>query len=309
MVKERELTRVQELTYELRVSDVMKTDLITITPKTTIWELREILRLNRISGTPVVEGDKLVGIISIEDFIKCLAEGEMDVPVEKRMIRDVETIYADEPLIQVVSKFDKFGFGRFPVLERGSEKLSGILTKSDIIQGLLKKLEIDYHEEEIHRYRASHIFEDIIADEVVMNFQYKVAGRDFAQAGYSASRLKKTLTRLGFKPQILRRVAIATYEAEMNIVIFTEGGEISAEVSSRKITIDVQDTGPGIPDVKQAMKPGFSTAPLRIQELGFGAGMGLPNIKKCADVMKINSRVGEGTRLKIIINIDGESKK
>jgi len=308
VTQEKEITRVQELTYELKVVDVMTADIIAVTPQTSMKELREILRTNRISGTPVVEGNRLVGIVSIEDLIKCLADGEMDVSVQEKMTKKVETFYADEPLVRAVSKFDRYGFGRFPVIERDQGKLVGILTKGDIIEGLLKKLESDFTEEEVRRfrrYRVSQILKDIIADKSALIFQYNVVGQDFSRAGESASALRKTLLYLGLHPQIVRRVAIAAYEAEMNIVIFTKGGQISAYVEPEQIKIEAHDTGPGIPDVERAMQPGFSTAPEWVQELGFGAGMGLPNIKKCVDEMDLISQVGKGTDLKITINIKG----
>lgn len=305
MAQDKEITRVQELTYELRVKDVMTTDVVTLGPKDTMSELREILRSRRISGTPVVEGDQLVGIVSIEDLIKCLAYGEMNASIEEKMTRKVETLYADERLVRAVSKFDRYGFGRFPVIERDQGKLVGIITKGDIIEGLLKKLEIDYHREEVHRYRATHIFEDIVADNTVLQLQYNVVGQDFSRAGESASALRKTLSLLGFHPHIVRRVAIAAYEAEMNIVIYTNGGKISAWVQPEEIKIEARDTGPGIPDIEQAMQPGFSTAAEWVRELGFGAGMGLPNIKKCADKMDLTSQVGKGTTLEATIYLTG----
>lgn len=302
----REITRVQELAYELKVEQAMTKDVIKVRPKNRMGELREILRVNRISGTSVVDEDKLVGIVSIEDFIKCLADGEIDAFIEEKMTRKVETLYADEPLIHAVNKFNRHGFGRFPVIDRHNGKLVGIISKSDIIKTLLKELEIDYREEEIHRYRASHIFEDMIADKTTLIFEYNIAGQDFKRAGESASGLKKSLTRLGIHPQILRRLAIATYEAEMNIVIFTSGGHITAYVKPDEIRVKATDSGPGIPDVEQAMQPGFSTASPAVQEWGFGAGMGLPNIKKCADKMNINSVVGKGTKLEVIIYTGGK---
>jgi len=297
----KKITKVQELIYKLKIEQAMTKGVIKVHPKNVMGELREILKNNRISGIPVVDEDKLVGIVSIEDFIKCMADGKIDAFIEDRMTKDVETLYADEPLIHAVNKFNKFGFGRFPVIERGNRKLVGIITKSDIIKTLLKELEINLQEEEIHRYRASHIFEDMIANKTTLIFEYNVAGQDFKRAGESASELKKSLGRLGINPQILRRVAIATYEAEMNMVIFTSGGRITAYIKPDEIRVKAIDSGPGIPDIEQAMQPGFSTAPPMVQEWGFGAGMGLPNIKKCADKMNINSIVGKGTKLEIVI--------
>jgi anti-sigma regulatory factor (Ser/Thr protein kinase) len=219
------------------------------------------------------------------------------------MTRDVITIYDDEPLVQVVSRLDRHGYGRLPVIQRDGEKLVGVVTKGDIVAGLLHKLEIGYQEEEIHRYRASHIFEDIIADRTTLVFQYRVVGQDFKEAGYGATRLKKTLSRLGIHPRIRRRAAIIAYEAEMNIVIYTDGGELMATVESGLITIEAKDNGPGIADVQLAFTPGYSTAKEWVRELGFGAGMGLCNIKECADETNLDSVVGKGTRLEAKIAV------
>jgi CBS domain-containing protein/anti-sigma regulatory factor (Ser/Thr protein kinase) len=304
MAEDKKYTKIQELTYELKVGNVMTKKVVTVSPKKTIYKLRNILHTKRISGTPVVDKGKLVGIISTEDFMKCLAKGETNIPVEERMTKKVETLYADEPLVHAVRKFDQYGFGRFPVIERGKGKLVGIITKGDIIKGLLKKLEIDYHKEEIHRYRASHIFEDIVADRTTLTFHYNVVGEDFNRAGESASGLKRTLFRLGIQPDSVRRAAIAAYEAEMNIVVFTDGGKLTVSVETHRIKIEASDSGPGIPDIEQAMQPGFSTAPEWIRELGFGAGMGLLNIKNCADKMNLTSKVGKGTHLEAIIYLN-----
>jgi CBS domain-containing protein len=295
----KDITRVQELVYEMKVEQVMTRNTITVSPDNLMSELRELLRDKRISGVPVVENDKLVGMISIEDFIKCLAEGKMNSLVRDRMSPNVKTLYDNEPLVRAVEEFDRLGFGRFAVLNRETGKLVGIITKGDIISGLLKRIEIDYHEEEIHRYRASHIFEDIIADSTTLIFRYNVIAKDFNHAGETSSGLKKTLRRLGISPIIIRRVAIATYEAEMNIVVFTNGGQITATVTPQEIIVEAIDVGPGIIDIEMAMKPGYSTAPDWVRELGFGAGMGLPNIRKSSDKMQMESTVGKGTKLKM----------
>ncbi len=300
----KEITKIQEFIYELKVNQVMTKDVVSVGPETNMSELREILRSKHISGVPVTENGGLVGLISIEDFIKWLANERNGMSVGENLTSEVQTIHDDLPLVEALEKFNRFGYGRFPVITRRDGKLVGMITKGDIIKGLLKKLEIEYLQEEIHTYRASHIFEDIIADRAILRFHYAVKGKDFRHAGESASGLKKTLKRLGFHPQVVRRVAIATYEAEMNIIVFAEVGEITAEVESDKIKVTARDIGPGIEDIEKAMQPGYSTAPDWVRELGFGAGMGLQNIKRCSDDMKISSTSGEGTLVEFDISLD-----
>jgi len=299
----RTTTKIQELTYELRIKDVMTKNIETVGSKMHVSHLRDILYDKRISGVPVAKDNKLIGIISIEDFIKCLEQNELDTLIEDKMTKNVKTLYADEPLVHAVMKFEKYGFGRFPVISRKDKKLVGIITKSDIIKGVLKKLETAYHDEEERRYRASHIFNDVVADEIFFKFQYYVEGKNFDRAGEAATGLKKTLYRLGLSPEIVRRAAISTYEAEINIVAFTKGGKIIAYLEPHQIRIVITDKGPGIPDIERALQPGFSTAPGWVRELGFGAGMGLPNIKNFADKMTLKSTVEKGTRLEITVKL------
>jgi CBS domain-containing protein/anti-sigma regulatory factor (Ser/Thr protein kinase) len=304
------ISKIQELIYEISVGEVMRTNLVTVTPQTPMSRLREVLREKRISGAPVVDGNKLVGIISIEDFIKWLANREPDCPIGEKMSKEVQTLYAEEPLTQAVNKFEQFGFGRFPVLDNESKRLVGMITKGTIVEGLLHKLQIDHiEEEEVYRHRIKHFFEDILADKVSLFFQYDVAGGDFKRAGEGASRLKSSLRRLGLDPQVVRRVAIATYEAEMNLIIYTGGGKIRVRVEPHEIFVRVEDSGPGIPDVEKAMQPGYSTAPEWVRELGFGAGMGLNNIQRCASKMGLYSVVGKGTTLKIHIFTENGAKR
>jgi CBS domain-containing protein/anti-sigma regulatory factor (Ser/Thr protein kinase) len=294
--------------YELLVGDVMTKQVISVTPSTPMSDLREMLRFKRISGTPVLEDGRLVGIISIEDFISWLSDGGSDCRVADRMTKEVRTIYDDEPLVQAVNRLERSGFGRLPVLARETGSVVGVITKGDIVGGLLKHLDVDYRNAEMRGARSSHIFEDILADGSKLVLEYRVRGADFTHAGASASRLKTTLRRLGIHPQTTRRAAIAAYEAEMNLIVFTEGGRITAEVRPERIRLAVKDRGPGIPDIEQAMQPGFSTAPDWVRELGFGAGMGLPNIRRCADRMRLDSAVGKGTRLEVEILMEQQDE-
>lgn len=299
-----EITRVQELVYELKIEEVMTRKVITVTPQTSMAELRKALREHRISGAPVLQNSELVGIISVEDLIKALAAGEMEATVGEEMTPNLVTLYADEPVVVAVDYFAKYGFGRFPVVDEKG-KLVGVLTQGDIVKGLLKKLEVEYHEEEIRRYWVTHVFEDVVSDRTSLLLRYDVMACDFNRAGEASSKIKRALIRLGASPQIVRRAAIAAYEAEMNIVLHTDkGGELVTEIQPRQIVIRAVDTGPGIPDIEQAMQPGFSTAPEWIRELGFGAGMGLTNIQRCADEMRLESPRGKWTSLEVVIYLD-----
>lgn len=135
-----------------------------------------------------------------------------------------------------------------------------------------------------------------------MKLEYKVEGGDFTQAGYASSQIKKTLKQLNVDPLIIKRVVIALYEAEVNIVAHAYRGVIYAHIEGSGIKLRLEDEGPGIPDIGMAMTPGFSTASQAVREMGFGAGMGLPNISENADDFKLESVVGKGTTLYIDIN-------
>lgn len=128
-------------------------------------------------------------------------------------------------------------------------------------------------------------------------FRFDVSGNDFTSAGQASVQVKKNLRQLGFNPEIIRRVSIAMYEGEINMVIHAGGGIAEVIVDEEYIEIILEDTGPGIKDIEQAMQAGYSTATEKIQSLGFGAGMGLPNMKKNTDSMQITSTIGVGTRI------------
>ena len=133
---------------------------------------------------------------------------------------------------------------------------------------------------------------------------YTVDASDFSGAGEASGNVKKTLKTLGFAPDIVRRVSIAMYEAEINMVIHAEGGEAEVSVSDDRIDIILRDEGPGIADVEMAMRDGYSTAPDNIRALGFGAGMGLPNMKRYSDEMRIETEIGKGTTVYMTILSD-----
>ncbi len=133
-------------------------------------------------------------------------------------------------------------------------------------------------------------------------FHFDVDGDNFTSAGQASAQVKKNLRQLGIDPETIRRVAIAMYEGEINMVIHAQGGDADVVVSDEFIEIILKDTGPGIPNIEQAMQEGFSTAPDNVRSLGFGAGMGLPNMKRYTDYMNIESVVGVGTTITMRVN-------
>ena len=132
-----------------------------------------------------------------------------------------------------------------------------------------------------------------------MHFEYQVESGDFLNAGSTSSAVKKTLKQLNVNPTIIKRTIVALYEAEVNIVAHAYRGTIYVDIDEQSIIIRLVDEGPGIPDIDQAMQEGFSTASVSVREMGFGAGMGLPNIKNNSDKLTITSEVGKGTTVEI----------
>ena len=137
----------------------------------------------------------------------------------------------------------------------------------------------------------------------VITKRFEVDGNDFTSAGETSSAVKRMLKQLGVSPEVIRRVAIAMYEGEINMVIHADGGVIDVEITKDKIHIFLRDKGPGIPNVDLAMTEGYSTASENVRELGFGAGMGLPNMNKYTDYMSITTEIGVGTTIEMIVNI------
>ena len=136
-----------------------------------------------------------------------------------------------------------------------------------------------------------------------LHLSYDVEGNDFAAAGEASGEVKRALRQIGIDFETIRRCAICMYEGEINMVVHADGGKADVYVEKDKISIVLEDTGPGISDMELAMQEGYSTASQDVRELGFGAGMGLPNMKRCADKLEIDSRVGQGTKVTMIINI------
>ena len=302
-----DINRVEELSYDLKIREVMTADLKTATPDMPLSKVLEILRVYRISGLPVVENERLVGIVSLEDIVRSLQNNDLSATANQYMTRDVVTVASYESVVAAMRTFTEKGLGRLPVVDE-NQKSVGMITKGDITRGILVALQKDYKEEEVRRYRASHLFEDIVSERTTLVLRYTIKAGDFTQGGKASSHIKRALLRLGADPQITRRCCIAVYEAEMNLIIHTiNGGILKLEVEPHRITMSATDEGPGIPDTEKVFQPGYSTATEQVREMGFGAGMGLVNMKRCVDEIKLESTVGEGTKLVMQILIPDQT--
>jgi anti-sigma regulatory factor (Ser/Thr protein kinase) len=137
------------------------------------------------------------------------------------------------------------------------------------------------------------------AEELLVSRELSIKGNDFANAGMASTQVKSLLKKIGFEPKLVRRVAISTYEGEMNVVMHAKRAKVTLSVTSQLIEVVIRDEGPGIPDVELAMQEGFTTATEEMRAMGFGSGMGLPNIKKNTDELEVESEVGKGTTLRM----------
>ena len=302
------ITRTEELAYELQIQEVMTEDVYCMNPDMKMENALDVFQERRFSGVPVTSEGTLIGILSIEDLIHALRNKDLDAPVRQYMTTSPITVNEHDPVVEALKIFSRTKFGRLPVLnEEGS--VVGIITKGDISNGLLQALQRDYHAEELIRYRASHLFEDIVSGRTSLILRYDIRKGDFVHGGNASSKIKRALLRLGASPQIARRCGIAVYEAEINLIIHTNhGGTLRIEIEPHKITMEAYDDGPGIEDVEQAMKAGYSTATHEIREMGFGAGMGLVNIKRCVDEMRLISSIDRGTNLFMIIYLNDSNQ-
>ena len=288
---------VLELLYSIKVKDAMTRELVTASPESNLRDVQILMRDNAITGVPILEDGRLLGIVSIGDIIGALDSGTMDHLARNVMTSSVVSLDEEMPLSFAVTYFDRYKFGRFPVLDT-TGRLCGIITASDILRRLLIALN-----EEIGRMEQRIAGRQIASGGPVpvMELSFGTSPLDFSRAGNASARFKKALVEKGCPPPIARKAAVASYELELNQVIHSTGGIMRMRVFADTIEISAQDEGPGIPDVNLAMQEGYSTANEWVRSLGFGAGMGLPNVKRVADEFSISSEIGVGTFVKAVI--------
>ena len=304
---------VIELLFKLKVKDVMTTDVVTVTPSQTLRSAQQIMKEHHITGVPVVVGKNLAGLVSMDNIVSAFDTSTIDEPCERKMTRNTIVLQDNMPLSFAVSYFNKFKFGRFPVLN-GANELVGIVTTSDVISALLVAMnkEVERLEQEAMQAQAalengSQVSSDTTKRRSLLKkvedlkkmpnrvIEFKTEPFNFETAGQASTEVKKILRGMNVEPALTRRIGIASYELEINQVVHSEGGIMRYYITPEKLTIEAIDTGPGIKDVEKALTEGFSTASDRVRALGFGAGMGLPNTRRVSDGFQIKSEVGKGT--------------
>jgi CBS domain-containing protein len=286
---------VLELIYRLKIKDVMSTALITATKETTMREIQQIMRQERITGLPIVMGKRLIGLVSMDDIIQALDKGYIEEKAQDHMSSNLIILEDDMPISFAINYFDRYRYHRFPVLNKDKE-LVGMITNRDITNALL--IEINREVEELEK-RSHRVEGGIISEEM---YTYYIMQNDFENAGHASTEIKKRLKSASIAPQIVRRAAIASYELEMNMVVHSTGGRLIAKYDANELTITAADSGPGIEDVDAALEAGYSTASEWIRSLGFGAGMGLPNVQSVADAFDITSSP-KGTTVTVTITL------
>jgi len=287
---------ILELIYRLKIKDVMTGALITAKRSDTLRHTQALMRENYITGVPIAEDKRLLGIVSIGDIVTALDKGYIDDPAERRMTRNVIVLEDDMPLSFAISYLNKFRYGRFPVLNKNRE-LVGIITSKDVIRTLL----VEMNREVLRLERFHQQQRPATSDNRELQFQ--TTRYDFEGAGHASTEIKKSLKTLDLDPKLVRRIAVASYELEINQVVHSYGGSISCSILPDKVVITAADTGPGIEDVNLALQEGWSTANEWIRSLGFGAGMGLANTKRVSDEFDIESKPGVGTTVRSVIHI------
>jgi CBS domain-containing protein/anti-sigma regulatory factor (Ser/Thr protein kinase) len=284
-----------ELIYSTPVRDVMTQPPVTVERRATMRTAQELMRVNGISGLPVAEAGRLFGIVSIHDLILTMQSERMDDAVSKCMTSQVVTLEEAMPLSVAISYFGKYPFGRFPVLN-AQQRLCGILTVRDINVTLLNRMM-----REVARFES--MLDAEVKPGLGLTRVFHVRRHDFESGGQASTQIKIHLVEHGVPRELVKRVAIASYELEINLVVHSTGGTVSYKITPDAVEILAQDRGPGIPDVDMALQEGYTTADEWIKSLGFGAGLGLPNARRVADEFYIHSKVGVGTTAKAVIHL------
>jgi len=287
----------------IRAEDIMKKDVVFLNRGHTLWQAKELMRIKKISGVPIIDKKRcLIGIVSIEDIIVALEKNYISDLLENHMTKSVITVAPEDNMEKIIQKFNRFDFGRFPVVDKNCV-LKGLITKNDILETILGQFTIiydhDVRREEMLNKEMEWFNKSLITgntlDKKEADFEFHIQYTDVNLAGMGAARLKKFLNSKMNNPELVRKASIATYEAEVNVVIHSgSNGYLYCWFNDKEINVRIEDHGKGIENVDKAMQEGFSTASDHVRELGFGAGIGLVNMKRYSDKMVVVSEVGKG---------------
>ena len=287
---------IMEMLQRFKVRDVMKRQVIAIPRAATLRQAQALMRENRISGLPVSENGRLYGIISVNDIIKGLDGGWMEDTCEKHMATNLVVMEAGMPLAFALRYFNNYTYGRFPVLD-STRTLVGVISQRDVMRALLYELSVEIRKLERKSRSASPGESGDDGEQRYFRREWAVVRNDLQRAGHAANDIKSLLRERKIDRTVVRRVAVAAYELEINICIHSHGGVLVLLLADDKVTIAAKDRGPGIKDIEWACRDGTSTANDWIRSLGFGAGMGLSNSKRVADRFDIQSEPGKYTKV------------
>ena len=288
---------VMELLQRLRVKDVMRShDIVSVVRTDSMRFAQNLMKRNHISGVPVLEDGRLFGIVSVNDIITAL-EGEwIGDPCQKHMATNLVVLEEDMPLAFAIKFFQNYTFGRFPVLDK-NRNFVGIVSQRDVTRVLMQELT-----NELARLEGRAVDDKLDAgakSEGSLPYysmrQFVVVHNDLSNAGKAANEIKRMMKDAKLDGKLIRRVAVAAYELEINICIHSVGGTLTFILDDKEAQIVAKDRGPGIRDVEWALRDGTSTANDWIRSMGFGAGMGLSNSKRVSDTFDIVSKIPTGT--------------
>ncbi|MBO7721633.1 MAG: CBS domain-containing protein [Kiritimatiellae bacterium] len=300
---------IMELLQRLRVKDVMRSsDIVSVVRSDSMRFAQNLMKRNHISGVPVLEDKRLFGVVSVNDIITALEGGWIGDPCQKHMATNLVVLEEDMPLAFAIKFFQNYTFGRFPVLNKDRDFV-GIVSQRDVTRVLMHELTNELARLEGKALAPSPAKSGGEVPYYSMR-QFVIVRNDLSNAGKAANEIKKMMKDAGVDGRLIRRVAVAAYELEINVCIHSLGGTITFILDRDEASIIAKDTGPGIEDVDWACQDGTSTANDWIRSMGFGAGMGLANSKRMADFFDIKSKVPTGTTVMCTFKLKtGEADK
>ncbi len=285
---------ILEIILRLKIKDALTREVVKANIHSTLREIQHLMKQTQTSGVPIVDNDRVIGMISVNDIISALDGGYIEEKAITYMSPSLVLLEEDMPLAFAINHFNKYPYRRYPVVNR-ERLLVGVISSRDILIALLNELGKEIIELE-NRIQPQPV---AVHEQIYKEFSIKKF--DLENAGKPSFYIKKILKDKKLSPETVRRASIAAYELEINLVIHSDGGKLIFIIDEEKITIITEDTGPGIENVDLALQVGYSTANEWVRSLGFGAGMGIPNTKNVSDEFNIKSKVGSGTTATCVI--------